>query len=141
MNARKTKTPVELATEFVTDSIDTAKATFAGEAGPAKESVEALSASAKVCQDRLADIQAKSISFFEANTKAVLGFWREAANVKSPEALFALQQGFFKSQSEVALKQFQDLNDATVALVRDASAPVQDGLKKSFAAFPFPKAA
>ena len=111
MNARKTKTPVELATEFVTDSIDTAKATFGGEAGPAKESVEALSASAKVYQERLADLQAKSLSYFEANTKAVLGFWREAASVKSPEALFALQQGFFKSQSEVALKQFQDLNE------------------------------
>lgn len=141
MNTRKTKTPVELATDFVTDSIDTAKATFSGETGPAKESVEALSASAKLYQERLAALQAKSLSYFEANTKAVLDFWREAATAKSPEALFALQQGFFKSQSEVAVKQFQDLNDATVALVRDAAAPVQDGLKKSFAAFPFAKAA
>jgi hypothetical protein len=61
--------------------------------------------------------------------------------VKSPEALFALQQGFFKAQSEVAVKQFQELNDVATALVREAAAPVQEGFKKSFAGFPFPKAA
>ena len=138
---RKTKTPVEIATEFVTDSIDSAKAAFGGEAGPAKESVEALNASAKQCQARIADLQSKGMAMLEANTKAVLGFWRDAAAVKTPDALFSLQQDFFKAQSEVALKQFQELNDATVALVREASAPVQDGLKKGFSAFPFAKAA
>lgn len=141
MNTRKTKTPVELATDFVADSLDTAKAAFSGDAGPAKESVEALSASAKVYQTRMADIQAKGLAIFESNTKALLGFWRDAAAVKSPEALFALQQNFFKSQSEVAVKQFQELNDATVALVREAAAPVQEGFKKSLSGFNFPKAA
>jgi hypothetical protein len=138
---RKTKTPVELATEFVTDSIDTAKAAFSGEAGPAKDGMEALNASAKVYQTRFAELQAKGMEIMEANTKAVLGFWRDASAVKSPEALFSLQQDFMKAQSEAALKQFQDLNDVTVALVREASAPVQEGFKKSFAGFSFPKAA
>ncbi len=138
---RKTKTPVELATDFVTDSMETAKAAFGGEAGSAKEGFEAFNTSTKVYQARFADLQAKGAEMFEANTKAVLGFWKDAAAVKSPEALFALQQGFFKSQSEVAVKQFQELNDVATALVREAAAPVQDGFKKSFAAFPFPKAA
>jgi len=141
MTTRKTKSPVELATDFVTDSIDTAKAAFGGETGPAKEGVEALSASAKVYQTHLADLQAKGLAIFETNTKAVLGFWRDAAAVKSPEALFALQQNFFKAQSETAVKQFQELNDATVALVKEAAAPVQEGFKKSLAGFSFPKAA
>ena len=138
---RKTKSPVELATDFVTGSIDSAQAAFGGEAGPAKESVEALTASAKQCQARLADLHSKGMAFLETNTKAVMGFWRDAAAVKSPEALFTLQQDFFKAQSEVAVKQFQELNDVTSAFVREAAAPVQEGFTKSFAAFPFPKAA
>jgi hypothetical protein len=103
--------------------------------------MEALNASAKVYQTRFAELQAKGMEIMEANTKAVLGFWRDASAVKSPEALFSLQQDFMKAQSEAALKQFQDLNDVTVALVREASAPVQEGFKKSFAGFSFPKAA
>ena len=82
---RKTKTPVELATDFVTDSMETAKAAFGGEAGSAKEGFEAFNTSTKVYQARFADLQAKGAEMFEANTKAVLGFWKDAAAVKSHE--------------------------------------------------------
>ncbi len=141
MNTRKTKTPVEIANDFVTDSIDTAKAAFSGDTGAAKESLDAINQSAKVYQARFADLQAKGMDIVEANTKAVLSFWREATAVKSPEALFALQQDFVKAQSETALKQFQEINSVTVALVREAAAPVQEGFSKTFAGFPFTKAA
>jgi hypothetical protein len=140
MSTRKTKTPVELASDFVADTLDTAKATFSTDNGVAKESFEALNQSAKVYQARIADLHAKSLEIAESNSKAFFSFWREATAVKSPDALFNLQQDFYKAQSEAAMKQFQDLNSATVALVREASAPVQSGLSKAFAGFA-PKAA
>ena len=112
-----------------------------GDTGVAKESIDAINQSAKVYQARFADLQAKGMDIVEANTKAVLAFWREATAVKTPEALFALQQDFLKAQSEAAMKQFQEMNSVTVALVRDAAAPVQEGLPKSFRGFTFPKAA
>lgn len=138
---RKTKSPVELATDFVTGSIDSAQAAFGGEAGPAKESVEALTASAKQCQARLADLHSKGMAFLKTNTKAVMGFWRDAAAVKSPEALFTLQQDFFKAQSEVAMKQFQELNDVTSAFVRRSRSPRAGRLHQELRCLPLPKAA
>ena len=87
MNARKTKTPVELASDFVADSIDTAKAAFSADSGVAKESLDAINLSAKAYQARLADLQAKGMDIAESNTKAVLAFWRNAVAAKSPEAL------------------------------------------------------
>lgn len=140
MNARKTKTPVELASDFVADSIDTAKAAFSGDNTVAKESLDVINQSAKACQARLADLQAKGMDIAEANAKAVFAFWRNATAVKTPEALFALQQDFFKAQSEAAMKQFQELNSVTTALVREAAAPVQEGFSK-LPGFAFPKAA
>lgn len=141
MSNRKTKTPVELASDFMTDSLDTAKAAFSTEAGPAKEGLEALNQTAKVYQARLTDLQAKGLDIAETNAKAFFAFWRDAAVAKTPEALFALQQDFVKSQAEVAVKQFQDLNGVAVALVREAAAPVQSGFAKAFAGFGENKAA
>ncbi len=135
MNTRKTKTPVELASDFVTDTIDTANATLSGESDVAKQGFEALNLSAKYYQARFADLQAKGLEIAEANTKAIFAFWREATSVKTPDALFALQQDFVKAQSEVSLKQFQDINTVTVAMVRETTAPVQSGLSKAFAGF------
>lgn len=140
MNARKTKTPVELASDFVADSIDTAKAAFSGETGVAKESLDAINQSAKAYQARFADLQAKGMDIAEANAKAVFAFWRSATAAKTPEALFAVQQDFFKAQSEAAMKQFQELNSVTSAMVREAAAPVQEGFSK-FTNLTFPKAA
>lgn len=133
--SKKTKTPVELASDFVSDSLDTAKAAFTSESDVAKEGLEVLNQSAKVYQARLADLTAKSVDIAESNTRALFGFWRDATVAKSPETLFALHQEFVKAQSESALKQFQDLNNVAIALVRDASAPVQAGLSKAFAGF------
>jgi hypothetical protein len=131
--SKKTKTPVELASDFVSDTLDTAKAAFSSESDVAKEGLEALNLSAKVYQSRFAELQAKGMEIAETNAKAIFAFWREATTVKSHEALFTLQQDFMKAQSENAFKQFQDLNTVTVALVREASAPVQAGFSKAFA--------
>lgn len=133
--SKKTKTPVELASDFVSDTLDTANAAFANESDVAKEGFEALNQSAKVYQARFSDLQAKGMDIAETNAKAFFAFWRNATSAKSPEALFSLQQDFVKAQSETALKQFQDLNSVTVALVREASAHVQAGLSKAFAGF------
>jgi len=133
--SKKTKTPVELASDFVSDTLETATAAFSSESDVAKEGLEALNLSAKVYQARISDFQAKGMDIAETNTKAFFAFWRDATSAKSPEALFALQQDFVKAQSETALKQIQDLNSFTVALVREASAPVQAGLTKAFAGF------
>jgi hypothetical protein len=130
MSNRKTKTPVELASDFVSDTIDSAKAAFTPDSDAAKESIEALNQSAKVYQARFAELQTKGMDIAEANTKAFFAFWRDATTAKSPEALFTLQQDFVKAQSEATLKQLQDLNAVTVALVREAAAPVQAGFNK-----------
>jgi hypothetical protein len=131
--SKKTKSPVELASDFVADSLDTAKAAFSTETDVAKEGFEALNQSAKLYQARFADLTAKSVDIAETNTKAFFSFWRDVSAVKSADALFALQQDYVKAQSEAAMKHFQDINTVTVALVREASAPMQAGLNKAFA--------
>lgn len=136
----KSKTPVELATEFVSESIENAKAAFGGE-DVTKEGVEALNKSASFYQSRFADLQLKGMEYAEANTKAAFAFWREAVSAKSPEALFSLQQSFLKSQSEAVARQFKDMNTLTLSLVRDAAVPMQDSMAKAFAPFQPKKAA
>jgi hypothetical protein len=135
MSNRKTKTPVELATDFVADSIETAKTTFGPESDAARQNFEAISHSAKQVQDGLTGLQAKGVSYAETNAKALFAFWREAVAVKSADALFNLQQDFVKAQSEVAVKQFQDLNSATLAFVKETAAPLQASWNKAFAGF------
>ncbi len=141
MSNRKAKTPVELASDFVTESLDSAKAAFAGEnSAAAKDGIEAINKSAKAYQARFSDLQTKGMEFAEANANAVLAFWREASAVKSPEALIALQQNFFKAQSQAVVEQIHELNSVGVALVRDVAAPVQESLSK-FPGFAVNKAA
>ncbi len=137
----KSKTPVELATEFVTESLETAKSAFAPDSAAAKEGMEAMNKSASVYQTRFADLQLKGVEYAEANTKAAFAFFREAVATKSPDAFFSLQQAFLKSQSEVLVRQFQDINTLALSVVRDAAAPVQDSMSKAFSAFQPKKAA
>ena len=137
----KTKTPVELATEFVTESIESAKSAFAPDNAVTKDGMEALSKSASVYQTRFADLQLKGVEYAEANAKAAFAFWRDAFAAKSPDALFSLQQAFVKSQSEILVRQFQDINTLAMSLVRDAAQPVQDNMSKAFSAFQPKKAA
>jgi hypothetical protein len=135
MSTRKTKTPVELATDFVTDSIETAKSAFGGEASPGAQGFEAMNKAASAVQARFAEMQMKGVEMAEANAKSVFAFWRDALAVKSPEAFLSLQQNYMKSQAETMMRQAQDLNAMGAALVREVSAPMQDNISKTFAAF------
>ena len=135
MSTRKTKSPVELASDFVADSIETAKTAFGPESDVARQNFDAMSQSAKQVQEGFTALQSKGVAYAESNAKALFAFWRDAVAVKSPEALFNLQQDFFKNQSEAAVKQFQDLNSATLAFVKDSAAPVQANWNKVFSGF------
>ena len=118
MNTRKSKSPVELASDFVADSIETAKTAFGPESDVARQNFDALSQSAKQVQEGFVSLQSKGVAYAESNAKAVFSFWRDAVSAKSPEALFNLQQDFVKAQTDAAVKQFQDLNSATLSFVK-----------------------
>ena len=133
--SRKTKTPAELATDFVADSFETAKSAFGGETAAAQEGFDALNKAASTYQARFSDLQAKSLEIAESNAKATFAFLRDVMTVKSPDAFVSLQQSFFKLQSEAAMSQAQDLNAMTVALMRDVASPLQANVGKAFAAF------
>ena len=139
--SRKNRTPVERATDFVAESFETAKSAMEGETAAAVESVEALSKATTTYQARLTDLQAKSLEIVESNAKSTFAYFRDVMAVKSPDAFVALQQDFFKAQSETAMSQAQDLNAMTAALFRDVASPLHANLGKAFAAFQPDKAA
>lgn len=126
---------VEAANGFVSTAIDNVAKTLAAQPAAAKEGMDALNAAASAAKSRFAELQMKGVEIAEVNTKAAFAFVRDAMAVKSPETLVTLQQDFFKAQQDVLMRQFQDVNSLTLAILRDLSAPLQDGLNKSIASF------
>lgn len=141
MSKSKPANFVEAANDMVASAIESATTTFSGQPNAAKENLEAMTSAANLAKSRIAELQLKSMEIAETNTKAAFAFARDVLSAKSPETFVTLQQDFFKSQQEAALRQFQEVNSLTLGLFRELAAPVQDGFNKAVAQFTTKQAA
>jgi hypothetical protein len=80
-------------------------------------------------QTQFASLNAKAVEFAEDNTKAMFAYTREVLAAKTPEAFWAVQQSFFKSQQDVVAKQTESFSKFYADWLKDTSAPLADAMK------------
>jgi hypothetical protein len=80
-------------------------------------------------QAKVLALNTKAVEMAETNTKAAFAFTREVLAAKTPEAFWSLQQSFFKSQQDVAVKQMQAFSTFYADWMKEASVPMADMFK------------
>jgi hypothetical protein len=80
-------------------------------------------------QTQFVSLNAKAVEFAEENTKAAFAFTREVLAAKTPEAFWAVQQSFFKTQQDAVTKQTEAFGKFYADWVKETSAPMADALK------------
>jgi hypothetical protein len=78
---------------------------------------------------QFATLNTKAVEIAEENTKAAFAFTREAFAAKTPEALWSLQQSFFKSQQDAVTKQAESFGKFYADWLKDTSAPMAEAMK------------
>jgi hypothetical protein len=80
-------------------------------------------------QTQFVALNAKAVEFAEDNTKAAFAFTREVLAAKSPEAFWAVQQSFFKTQQDAVTKQTEVFGKFYADWFKETSAPIADAMK------------
>lgn len=78
---------------------------------------------------QFATLNTKAVEIAEENTKAAFAFAREALAAKTPEALWGLQQAYFKAQQDAVSKQAETFGKFYADWLKDTSAPMADAMK------------
>ena len=78
---------------------------------------------------QFATLNTKAVEIAEENTKAAFAFTREAMTAKTPEALWSLQQSFFKSQQDAVTKQTEAMSKFYADWLKETSGPMADAMK------------
>jgi hypothetical protein len=140
MSTKKTKMGNEgdmtaVAADIATKSFDQAEAVFNKAGEVAHENVQAFDAAASAFKSRAADLQLKAMEIAQSNVNAAFSFARKAVAVKAPADLLALNQEFVKNQMESFSHQVGEMNELFLALAKETSKPVQDGMSRAWANF------
>jgi hypothetical protein len=80
-------------------------------------------------QAQLASLNTKAVEFAEDNAKAAFAYTREVLASKTPEAFWAVQQSFFKTQQDVVTKQTETFGKFYADWLKDVQAPLADAMK------------
>jgi hypothetical protein len=80
-------------------------------------------------QAQFATLNTKAVEFAEDNTKAVFAYTREVLAAKTPDAFWAVQQSFFKTQQDVVAKQTEAFGKFYADWLKDTSAPMAEVMK------------
>jgi hypothetical protein len=88
-----------------------------------------INATIEKSQAQIAALNAKAIEFAEENAKSAFTFTRDALAVKTPDALWSLQQTFLKAQQDAGLRQVESLSKFYADWMKEAAAPMTDALK------------
>lgn len=123
--------PAEL-TALAQKSVDQAEAAFEKANELAHSNVQAFDAAAGAYKTRLADLQLRAMEITQINVNAGFALARKMFAAREVGDMLAMQQEFFRDQSQVMQRQFAELNELAVALTKDTVKPVQEGLAKSF---------
>ena len=78
---------------------------------------------------QFAALNTKAVEMAEDNTKAVFAYTRDVLAAKTPEAFWAVQQSFMKTQQETVAKQAEAMKSFYVDWLKETSAPMADALK------------
>jgi hypothetical protein len=78
---------------------------------------------------QFATLNTKAVEIAEENTKAAFAFTREALSAKTPEALWSLQQSFFKTQQDAVAKQTEAMSKFYADWLKETSSPMADAMK------------
>jgi hypothetical protein len=81
---------------------------------------------------QFAALNTKAVELAEDNTKAVFAYTRDVLAAKTPEAFWAVQQSFAKSQQEAMTKQAEAVKTFYADWLKETSAPMADALKPFF---------
>jgi hypothetical protein len=74
-------------------------------------------------------VNSKAMEYAEENTKAAFAFTRDVLTAKTPENFFALQQSYFKSQQEAALRQAEALSKLYADWLKETAGPAAEAFK------------
>jgi hypothetical protein len=74
-------------------------------------------------------LNTKAVEMAEDNTKAVFAYTRDVLAAKTPEAFWAVQQSFMKSQQDVVAKQAEAMKTMYADWLKETSAPMADAMK------------
>lgn len=77
-------------------------------------------------------LNTKAVEMAEDTTKAVFAYTREVLSAKTPEAFWAVQQSFMKSQQDAVAKQAEAMKALYADWLKETSAPMADALKPFF---------
>jgi hypothetical protein len=80
-------------------------------------------------QAKLVAMNTKAVELAEEQTKAAFAYTRDVLAAKTPEAFWAVQQNFMKTQQDAATKQFEAMQAFYGEWMKDAAAPVADVVK------------
>jgi hypothetical protein len=80
-------------------------------------------------QTQFASLNAKAVEFAEDNSKSAFAYARDVLAAKTPEAFWAVQQSFFKTQQDVVAKQTEAFGKFYADWAKETSAPMADALK------------
>jgi hypothetical protein len=78
---------------------------------------------------QFATLNSKTVEIAEENTKAAFAFTREALAARTPEALWSIQQSFFKSQQDAITKQAESFGKFYADWLKDSAAPMAQAMK------------
>jgi hypothetical protein len=80
-------------------------------------------------QTQFVVLNTKAVELAEDNVKAAFAFTREVLAAKTPEAFWAVQQSFFKTQQEAVTKQTEAFGKFYADWIKETSAPVAEAMK------------
>ncbi len=80
-------------------------------------------------QAQFAALNTKAVELAEVNTTAAFAYTRDVLAAKTPEAFWAVQQSFFKTQQDAATKQTEAFGTFYADWFKQASAPLADVMK------------
>lgn len=80
-------------------------------------------------QTQFVALNTKAVEFAEDNTKAAFAFTRDVLAVKTPEAFWALQQSFLKTQQDAVTKQTEAFGKFYADWLKETSAPMAEAMK------------
>jgi phasin len=109
--------------EMAEKSVAEAKKAFDGMMQATQKAVTAMEGSASAAQTGGKDINAKAVSFVEANVAASFAFLEKMAKAKDIQAMVALQTEFAQSQMKTFAEQGKELGTVATKAMAEMTKP------------------
>lgn len=109
--------------EMAEKSVDQAKKAFDSFVQQAHKAVSTMETQAVQMQSSAKDLNAKAMSFAEANIAASFAFAQKLVRAKDASEIASLQQAFVQDQMKALGEQAKEIGTATTKIVTEAAKP------------------